>query len=377
MIDPEHPADDPAVDLAINEALKPEPEAGLTQYEIEVALAEVDFDPATAITDAWLNSAQALREQWPLRSRNHTYASGWSPCERQMVLDATKPQGIKGSPEAIFQRGNDIEAFVMRNLITSARLADIPFTVDRSQERVEVYNSKGEKLIGGKVDAIIEFPAFGTTFVGEIKSGRIANRLNSGKDLVDPTLFASKWLHQLLIYMHRLGHDGLFILDDYCGIKAIEVKMEDHPGKVEDFLEKAELVNDIARGRVDERESRMIEREGVCKWCAHRDVTCFPKMSYAEKGVEEGGHIMDNELSEALCQIVSLGGAAKKYQKARDYMKEKLRNTRGAVVQGESGIFEVSGRPHGPNGWRVNDPVPIEMAQEKQPEKEKEDETES
>src|SRR5206468_3703875 len=100
------------------------------------------------------------REAYPFNKREYVYASGWTKCTRQMVLEMTHGDlhpAWTAEQLANFGRGTQREVDLLVRLAMVGKQNKPSFSVIQQQERFELKDRKGRILIVGKTDATLNF----------------------------------------------------------------------------------------------------------------------------------------------------------------------------------------------------------------------------
>lgn len=267
----------------------------------------------------------------------HVYAGAWRPCERRMVLEATAPHmqpAFDTMTLARFRRGNDRERDILSDLARMGRDAEPAFEVVGQQAHFGLVDRKGRSVIRGKVDAFLtmgrayEYPI-------EVKawSPMVVDRIETFEDL-----FANPWTrsggYQLLAYL--FGHAlplGFMVLDRSGLPKLIPVVLEEHLGKMEEFLGKAERV-------VDHCEAGTLPAylEGdpaECQRCGFYGTTCQPPLSAKNTTV-----VTDPEVELQLTRWHALKDAGREWASLDEKLKKQFRGTEQALA----GCFAITGK---------------------------------
>jgi len=290
-----------------------------------------------------------LKERRPASKRAYTYASGFSPCTRQLTLEMV--EGDKQPPWsaqqlANFERGDDREISLLAKLSRVGQLNDPPFKVIGQQERFELRDRQGRVVIVGKTDATFDFGG-GLKPKIEVKnwSPNITARINEFEDL-----FHSPWTrrgaYQILAYLYGSGEPIGFLLLDRPGIPAlIPAELEEHLDRMEDFLTRASEAQDHREaGTLPD----YIQDTGECKRCWCYGIVCNPPVHNAGAKI-----LTDPELEAMLKRRDELSEAAHEYDGLDKTVKALLRG----VELGIAGQFLVEGK------WGRNTtyPVPAEI----------------
>lgn len=209
---------------------------------------------AESIQQAYEKFIESEERRGPSGQRSYIYASSWSACTRQMTLDMLRPDikpPFQADTLANFRRGNDRARDIKADFTKVGRYSEPAFDVVGAEERFEVRDRKGRVVIVGKVDFRLAFTGSKSKPPVETKSWH-PNLTQGVKRFED--LFSNRWTRkgafQLLTYMYATNEPVGFMLLDRPGIpRPLEVNLDDHLDKIEDFLQRAEVAMD-ARERV-------------------------------------------------------------------------------------------------------------------------------
>jgi hypothetical protein len=298
------------------------------------AAALTPTDVATVVEKAWEQFLLAER-----RAANphptHVYASAWRACERRMVYELTVPDqqpAFDAFTLAKFRRGDDRERDILSDLQRIGRNADPPFAIIGQQESFRVRDRQGRQVISGKVDAFLSIATMRAPIEVKAWSANLVDRLDTFDDV-----FENVWTRsggfQILAYL--FGHSlpvGFLVLDRSGLPKLIPVMLDDHLGKMEEFLAKAERVVDHAQaGTLPD----FIDDPSECRRCPFYGAVCNPPLSAKVAQV-----VTDPSVEVDLHRWHALKAIGKEWS-ALDYrLKQQFRGIESAIA----GPFSITGR---------------------------------
>lgn len=289
-------------------------------------------------------------------SRQAVYASSWRACTRQMALELVAPGALpdfEASTLANFRRGKDRERNLRADLMNAGRDSTPSFEVVGMEERFTLRDHKGRIVIAGKVDAQIQIGR--KRFPLEIKSWHpnLVAKIRTFEDLFD-NRWTRSGAHQLLAYLLAMAVPVGFMLLDRNGLPLLlEVELERHLDRIEDFLHRAEIAMDaaeafkrIAKDReTPEGASAPSAFEALpafhddpseCRKCGFFGSVCNPPISH------DGAKIVtDEETLIALETREALKDSHRAYEAADEQVKERFRG----IPQAIAGPFLVTGKP--------------------------------
>jgi hypothetical protein len=250
-----------------------------------------------------------------------------------MALDAMYPKG-EHDDETIerFRNGDDWESDATIHLIKAGKRSNPRFKVLSQQESLVINDRDGNEIIHGKIDGRIEFET-GEVAIPEMKSGRSVERVKYPGDFED-SLWTQKQLRQLLIYLLALEVDiGVFITKTYAKPRFIRIELNDWYQQAEQFLQAATIASAAAR-----RETELPDRteSELCLSCDHK-ARCAPSIGSSDDVVM----VDDPAIAEAARIMTELEDSAKKYNKAKETIKNRLRGMTLAII---GNGYELSGR---------------------------------
>jgi hypothetical protein len=290
-------------------------------------------DIAGRIHTAWgQHYARQARSAAP---HAYVYASSWRACERRMVYELTIPdQQPPFPPEVLakFRRGDDRERELLIDLARVGRETEPEFRVIGQQERFTLKDHKGRVAIVGKVDARLEMNGARPPLEVKAWSPMMTDRVERFSDLFDNPWTVSG-AHQLLSYLFAAGEPYGFLLLDRSGLpKLLEVELEPHLDRMEDFLARAERVLDhVAAGTLPD----YLDDPASCRRCPWFGGICQPPLSAIGATL-----LTDPELEATLERREALKAAADEYDDLDKRVKTQLRG----VESGIAGKFSITGK---------------------------------
>lgn len=292
---------------------------------------------AQAIQEAW---ARFLVEERAKRGspqkRPHIYASGWSPCDRRLVLDMVEGDKLPPLPvEALanMRRGEDRERDLISDLRRIGRNAEPRFEVIGEQERFELRDRQGRPVIVGKVDGQIQFED-GLRAPLETKSWsqNLTARIDTFADC-----FRSPWTkrgaYQMLSYLYGAGRELGFLMLDKHGLPALlPVELNAHLVEMEEFLTRAEAAQDHRQaGTLPD----FTQDADECRRCSFFGGVCSPPITSGQ-----GAAVLGEELEGMLSRWYELKDGASEFDELDGEIKKALRGTDLAVC----GEFLIEGK---------------------------------
>jgi hypothetical protein len=268
--------------------------------------------------------------------RDYIYASSWRACTRQMALDMLSPDKL---PEfsvdtlANFRRGKDRERDLLADLTRAGRDSEPSFEVVGREERFELRDHKGRIAIVGKVDARLEMGERSAPL--EVKSWhpRLVARIEVFDDL-----FLNRWTragaHQILAYLLASHEPFGFLALDRNGLPLVlEVELEQHLDRMEDFLARAELALDAKEKVLAKQDSQylpaFIQDAAECKYCGFYGSICNPP-SFTE-GAEL---VVDESIIQKIERWHEVRDASQEYEALDRDIKQRFRGIEMAVAGG-------------------------------------------
>jgi hypothetical protein len=206
-----------------------------------------------------------------------------------MALEMLEPDKLpewSADTLANFRRGRDRERDLLADLTRAGRDSEPPFEVIGREERFELRDHKGRVCIVGKVDAQLKIGR--SSHPLEVKSWNTNTvaRIETFEDL-----FLNRWTraggYQLLAYLLATNEACGFLLLDRNGLPLLlEVELEKHLDRIEDFLERAEIALDAKEKGLPP----FIQDASECRYCGFYGGVCNPPSfsAGAEIVVDEG-----------------------------------------------------------------------------------------
>ncbi|SRR5258706_2330354 len=303
--------------------------------------------------DAELTAKQkenAQKKPSELWHPENVWASGIKDCAREMALDMTHPEDRGELPVQAFHRmkmGVEYEENLISRLRAAGRRANPTFEVIEQQVRFSVNDRDGLLLLTGKIDGRIKFST-GQSFIFEAKSGDtymdIENLYEFGE---------SPWSRnapkQLGAYLLKSGDDlGFFIVPSRKNvINMIPVHLDDA------MLAEMERVLVDVRGAVLHRLGKgpipeFTKDPTNCRRCSHFSKSCIPPLQ------SEAVEIVHDDFAERACgTILEDREAAKRYEKAREYLSARMRGKERTVV----GDYLVIGKSSALTKYEIPDEI--------------------
>jgi hypothetical protein len=289
---------------------------------------------ARGIESAW--SAHVARSSRPAVPHPYAYASAFRTCVRRMAYEMDRPQLLPPWPPEVlarFRRGDDRERDLLADLQRVGRDADPPFKLIGQQERFQLKDRKGRVAISGKVDARIEIAGVAAPLEVKAWSPMMVDRIETFADLFDNP-WTKSGAHQLLSYLWGAAEPFGFLLLDRSGLpKLLDVELDHHVDRMEEFLEKAERAIDHVEAKTL---PPFLEGDAAeCKRCAWYGHTCNPPLA-------AGGAVVltDPALIKKLARRDELEAAAKEFDRLDREVKAALRG----IEEGIAGPFVINGK---------------------------------
>jgi hypothetical protein len=211
-----------------------------------------------------------------------------------------------------FQRGHDIETFVVRELL------DLGFELTESQMTCVVRDCDDTQLCTAHIDGRLRWNGLRPVFECKSLNPFVWAKIKSVEDFTRMGSWAAKYPRQLILYMYACDEpNGLFLLDDCLGHwKLIPVKLEDHIDECQAIIQRLRQVVDAKAAGA---ELPTIDNPAVCKECwAYKTGVCHPAMIH-----EDGISIVDDEtLLEAMEVVRANRDGAKSYKDAESLVKD-------------------------------------------------------
>ena len=290
---------------------------------------------ADQITAATAAAIERMKPPSVRQKRTHVWASEWHPCVRNLYHKMATPDALPEhavETRARFLRGEQREADVRHLIEMAGRYSDPPFTVEGTQERIEVMGRSGEPVITGRKD--FDLVVGGQHIPSEVKSWpEMHKRIFTVDDLA-----LSPWTRgaemQILAYMYARNLPlGLLILDTQTLPRLIEVRLEERLATMERFLYDAETA--VAAVKSGEPPP-FINDPAECRRCPFFGRACSPPMDFGP-----GAAILTDEvLLQDLARRQELSAAATEYYRIDRTIKERLKG----IPLGVAGDFLVQGK---------------------------------
>ena len=290
---------------------------------------------ADRIDSAVEAAVERMKPASPRQRREHVWASEWHPCVRNLFYKMTATDVIpehSTETKARFLRGEQREADVRHLVEMAGRYSDPTFSVEGTQERIEIVGRSGRPVITGKKDFDIVLD--GQRIPSEIKSWpEMHKRIFTVDDLA-----LSPWTRgaemQILSYMYARNLPlGFLILDTHTLPRFIEVRLEDRLEKMERFLADAETATDAVRFGIA---PEFINDPAECRRCPFFGRACSPPLDFGP-----GAAILtDDILLQHLQRRQELSEPAKEFERLDRSVKDRLQN----IPLGVAGDFLVEGK---------------------------------
>lgn len=277
--------------------------------------------------------------------RDYVYASAWRACTRQMALEMLEPDKLpefSADTLANFRRGKDRERDLLADFTRAGRNSDPPFEVVGREERFELKDHKGRVVIVGKVDAQLKIGRSSHPLECKSWNPNLVARIETFEDL-----FSNRWTrpgaHQLLSYMLAKNEAlGFFLLDRNGLPLLLEVELDKHLHRMEDFLARAEIALDARQqvaglGMLDSKGGKMLFRDDLlppytqdpaeCKYCGFYGSICNPPT------VNRGAQVVVDESTVQMVErYAEIQETGEEYKHLDKKVKEKFRGTDLAIV---------------------------------------------
>lgn len=268
-------------------------------------------------------------------AREYVYASAWRACTRQMALEMLESDKLpewSADTLANFRRGKDRERDLLADFTRAGRNSDPSFEVVGREERFELRDHKGRVCIVGKVDAQLKIGR--SSHPLEVKSWNVNTvaRIETFEDL-----FTNRWTrsgaHQILAYLLAKNEPlGFFLLDRNGLPLLLEVELEKHLHRIEDFLARAEIALDAVDWKRFPSDGRdmmppYIKDASECKYCGFYGSVCNPPSFSA--GAEL---IVDESTVQMVERYAAMQEAGEEYETLDKAIKKKFRGTDMALV---------------------------------------------
>lgn len=298
-----------------------------------------------SITKAWIKHLSYLRETHQAARKadgkperpTRAWASGWSPCTREIALTMMKPEN-RDEPDdegkERMQRGEDRQESILARLTAAGKWATpVPFKVEGGQFPFKIEDpdtpdprdpSRPLVIASGKLEGWIKFEdGFRAPF--EVKAGRTFQSARTAEDL-DFGKWTRGAVPQLLTGLTAVEEAVGFILTDRHGLPGMLPVVYDHnraAGILGQFREAT-----LARLEAAPVPEPIEYQSDVCGRCPHLGKDCDPpgwKLTAADV-------IHDRDLEEALRYCHENPTAAKDYKRNWDFAREKLHGIDRAMV---------------------------------------------
>jgi len=290
----------------------------------------------TAVTTGYADWLSARRSPPITEPRTHVWASGCRKCVRAMALDLLHPgegwEDVDVERLARMHGGEHKERAIIADLIQIGPRCSPPFEVVEGQQRIEIRDRDGRKLITGKIDGRLSGWKRRISF--ECKSGVSFQRVDTVEDL-DRSPWTRHSLDQLLAYLYAENDPlGLLILDRPGVPHFLPIVLEQHLERAEGFLSKSRVAIDAATGVAPL--PPFTEDVSECKRCPHFGKSCAPPLDFGP-----GARLVaDPDLEEAIGTREAARDAHLDYERADRLVKNRLRGVPEAIV----GEYHVRGR---------------------------------
>lgn len=307
---------------------------------------------ATLVTEAWVTHLRYLREQQdharavPGQGRERperVWASGWSPCTRELALNMLHPEArIEPDADGMerLQRGREREEAIVARLLAAGKWAEpLPFTVQGGQHAFRIVDTEtedprrpGEPLVicSGKLEGWLDW-ADGFRAPFEVKAGRTFQNARTAHDLD-----AGKWTRsavpQLLTGLYALQAPLGFVVVDRHGLPGMIPVPMDHE-RVRLILAQYREAT-LARLGAQPVPEPIAYTPEVCSRCPHLNGECTPP------GFRLAGDLIhDPDVEDALRHCYEHPTAKADYERNWDFARERLHGVEVAQV----GPFLVEG----------------------------------
>lgn len=279
---------------------------------------------------AWAAHVEQTYYPGHAEARDYMYASARRNCLRRAVLEARHPEAVPtfdSDVKARLLRGSDRERDLIQDMNRVGRLAEPSFVVIGQQERIAIADRRGRIVIKGRIDGKIRWQT-GEKWSFEVKSWSpfLVERIHVFDDL-----FANVWTasgaYQILSYLFASNEPhGLLILDRPGLPRLIDVALEPHLDRMEQFLADATVVRDhIDAGTLPD----FIHDAEECRRCPLFGGLCQPPIAYAETPI-----IVSEEWIEKLERWHATKDAGEEHEALDKAIKKQFRGTDLAIAGG-------------------------------------------
>jgi len=305
-----------------------------------------EFNARDEILKAWTEHTRAEEgRKRPTTAPAYVYASRWHVCDRAMALALLHPEDAGEFNDTTlerFYRGNEIERSIAARLYRAGAYGG--FTVEGGQERYEIHgrdlrydDGRTIVVIVGKTDGKIVFKdRLIRPIPFDVKSGASVQHIETIEQLLEGR-WTRAMMYQILAYCYGGGADrGFLILDKPAGPTFLEIVLEEHLDKMEEFLAAAEMAV-YCRNLDDDKLPPFYSQPAECFTCDHFKKSCHPPVEFGE-GVQL---VTDAKALELAAKVVELRALGKEYNSADRALKKKLRGIEIGDIGGE---FDVLGK---------------------------------
>jgi hypothetical protein len=290
---------------------------------------------ARGISEGFRQYIESVERRQRGSQRDYVYASSWRACTRQMALDmleSDKLPDFSADTLANFRRGKDRERDLLADFTRAGRNSNPSFEVIGREERFELRDHKGRVCIVGKVDAQLKIGR--TSHPLEVKSWNVNTvaRIETFEDL-----FSNRWTrsgaYQILAYLLAKNEPlGFFLLDRNGLPLLLEVELNKHLDRIEDFLARAEIALDakVAVGHLGMLGGLLppfIQDASECKYCGFYGSVCNPPSFSAGAEI-----IVDEEWIQKVERYAAIQETGEEYETLDKAIKKKFRGTDMAIV---------------------------------------------
>jgi hypothetical protein len=287
---------------------------------------------AASISKGFQSYIESVERRQRGSQREYVYASAWRACTRAMALEMLEPDKLpefSADTLANFRRGKDRERDLLADFTRAGRNSDPAFEVIGREERFTLNDHKGRVVIVGKVDAQLKIGRVAAPMEVKSWNPNLVARIETFEDL-----FANRWTrsgaHQILAYMLAKEEPlGFFLLDRNGLPLLLEVELEKHLHRIEDFLHRAELALD-ARTTVIAGKPALppfINDASECKYCGFYGSVCNPPSFSA--GAEL---IVDEEWIQKVERYADIQAIGEEFEGLDKSIKKKFRGIDLAIV---------------------------------------------
>lgn len=302
---------------------------------------------AASISKGFADFIQHEERRSRASQREYVYASSWRACTRQMALEMLEPDKL---PEfsidtlANLRRGKDRERDLLADFTRAGRNSEPSFEVVGREERFELRDHKSRVVIVGKVDARLKMGR--QSFPLEVKSWNpnLVARIETFADL-----FENRWTrsgaHQILAYLLATNEPlGLLLLDRNGLPLLLEVELDKHLDRMEDFLHRAEIALDAKQkvaglGKLGVNNGNLFFTEDMlppfhsdaneCKYCGFFGSVCNPPSFSTGADL-----VVDETTVQMVERYAELQGVGEEYEALGKAVKQKFRGVDMALVGG-------------------------------------------